>query len=63
VRFDHKDYLWCPRHANTPRQHECTRLITADAVKEAIRRIPGFGREAQAATSLAQARAARAREK
>ncbi len=31
-RFDHKDFLWCPRHANTPRQFECTRLITAAQV-------------------------------
>ena len=22
VRFDHKNFLWCPRHANTPRQFE-----------------------------------------
>ncbi len=43
VRFDHKDFLWCPRHAGTPRQFECTRLITAEAVKATIRRIPGFG--------------------
>ena len=42
-RFDHKDFLWCPRHANTPRQLECTRLITADQVKAVIRTIPGFG--------------------
>ena len=41
-RFDHHDFLWCPRHANTPRQFECTRLITADQVKDTIRRIPGF---------------------
>ncbi len=41
-RFDHHDFLWCPRHANTPRQFECTRLITADHVKDTIRRIPGF---------------------
>ena len=32
LRFDHKDFLWCPRHANTPRQFECTRLITASQV-------------------------------
>jgi autotransporter strand-loop-strand O-heptosyltransferase len=32
VRFDHKDFLWCPRHAGTPRQFECTRLITASQV-------------------------------
>ena len=50
-RFDHHDFLWCPRHVNTPRQFECTRLITAEHVKSAIRRIPGFGspREARAA--------------
>ncbi len=43
VMFDHKDFLWCPRHAGTARQFECTRLITAEAVKATIRRIPGFG--------------------
>jgi autotransporter strand-loop-strand O-heptosyltransferase len=42
VQFDHKDFLWCPRHAGTPRQFECTRLITAEAVKATLRRIPGF---------------------
>ncbi|HEV8679292.1 MAG TPA: autotransporter strand-loop-strand O-heptosyltransferase [Stellaceae bacterium] len=42
-RFDHHDFLWCPRHANTPRQFECTRLITAEQVKQVIRKIPGFG--------------------
>jgi autotransporter strand-loop-strand O-heptosyltransferase len=31
-RFDHKDFLWCPRHAGTSRQFECTRLITAEHV-------------------------------
>ena len=39
-RFDHKDFLWCPRHANTPRQFECTRLITADAVIQTLLKIP-----------------------
>jgi autotransporter strand-loop-strand O-heptosyltransferase len=43
VRFDHKDFLWCPRHKDTPRQFECTRLITAEQVKAVIRTIPGFG--------------------
>lgn len=43
VRFDHKDFLWCPRHKDTPRQFECTRLITVDHVKATIQRIPGFG--------------------
>ncbi len=42
-RFDHKDFLWCPRHKDTPRQFECTRHITAEQVKAALRTIPGFG--------------------
>jgi autotransporter strand-loop-strand O-heptosyltransferase len=42
IRFDHRDFLWCPRHAGTPRQFECTSLITAEQVKKAIMRIPGF---------------------
>jgi hypothetical protein len=42
LRFDHKDFLWCPRHKNMPRQFECTRLITVEQVKAAIRRIPTF---------------------
>jgi len=50
VRFDHQDYLWCPRHKGTPRQLECTRLITADAVKDVIRRIPAFRERHQGAT-------------
>jgi autotransporter strand-loop-strand O-heptosyltransferase len=36
--FDHKDFLWCPRHANTPRQFECTRLITSAHVIQTIDR-------------------------
>jgi autotransporter strand-loop-strand O-heptosyltransferase len=48
VRFDHKDFLWCPRHAGTSRQFECTRLITAEQVIGTIRTIPSF--VAQAAT-------------
>jgi autotransporter strand-loop-strand O-heptosyltransferase len=43
IRFNHKDFLWCPRHAGTPRQFECTRLITATLVIQVIRTIPGFG--------------------
>jgi autotransporter strand-loop-strand O-heptosyltransferase len=41
-RFDHKDYLWCPRHAGTSRQFECTRLITAAQVIATLTRIPGL---------------------
>ena len=45
-RFDHKDFLWCPRHAGEPRQFECTRLITAAHVNQVIQRLPGFGAHA-----------------
>ena len=45
VRFDHKDFLWCPRHAGTARQFECTRLITAAQVIATLRRVPGFERQ------------------
>jgi autotransporter strand-loop-strand O-heptosyltransferase len=41
-RFDHKDFLWCPRHKDTPRQFECTRLITGAQVKATIKQIPKF---------------------
>jgi autotransporter strand-loop-strand O-heptosyltransferase len=34
--FDNNDFLWCPRHAGTSRQFECTRLITTDLVKRVI---------------------------
>ncbi len=49
--FDHKDFLWCPRHANTPRQFECTRLITPAHVMRVIESIPRFA--SQAATPMA----------
>jgi len=42
LRFDHKDFMWCPRHAGTDRQFECTRLITPHQVIETIKRMPGF---------------------
>lgn len=40
--FDHFDFMWCPRHKGTDRQFECTKLITTDFVKSAIKNIPGF---------------------
>jgi autotransporter strand-loop-strand O-heptosyltransferase len=40
--FDRTDFLTCPRHRDTPRQFECTRLITVEQVKSVIRTIPGF---------------------
>lgn len=44
LRFDHHDFMWCPRHKDTPRQFECTRLITPDQVKATISKIPNFGK-------------------
>ncbi len=41
-RFDHHDYLWCPKHQGTPRHWECSRGITASPVIAAIQRIPEF---------------------
>jgi autotransporter strand-loop-strand O-heptosyltransferase len=42
LRFDHKDFLWRPRHKDTPRQFECTRSITPEQVKQTIARLPGW---------------------
>ncbi len=42
VDFDHYDFLWCPRHKNTPRHFECTRLISAVQVIRMIKTIPTF---------------------
>jgi autotransporter strand-loop-strand O-heptosyltransferase len=55
-RFDHKDFMYCPRHKDTPRQFECTRLITVEQVKATLQRIPGFGEGVKAATDQAQTR-------
>jgi autotransporter strand-loop-strand O-heptosyltransferase len=41
--FDRQDFFTCPRHKGSPRQFECTRLITAEQVMATIKRIPGFG--------------------
>jgi autotransporter strand-loop-strand O-heptosyltransferase len=40
--YNRQDFFCCPRHQDTPRQFECSRLITAAQVKQTIRRIPGF---------------------
>ena len=36
--FQHNDFMWCPRHQNTPRHFECTRLITAAHVNAQVDR-------------------------
>lgn len=46
VMFDHQDFMWCPRHKDTPRQFECTRFITPEQVKKVIRTIPAFAEQA-----------------
>ncbi|MBW4023688.1 MAG: autotransporter strand-loop-strand O-heptosyltransferase [Proteobacteria bacterium] len=51
--FESGDFLWCPRHKDTPRMFECSRLITAHHVIGAIRRVP-----AVAALTAARATAA-----
>ncbi len=38
LRFKHDDFMWCPRHQNTSRHFECTRLITGSHVISAIDR-------------------------
>jgi autotransporter strand-loop-strand O-heptosyltransferase len=54
LRFDHTDFLWCPRHAGTPRQFECTRLITPAQVIGTLNKIPGLiDRTAPAASARA----------
>jgi autotransporter strand-loop-strand O-heptosyltransferase len=45
-RFDHKDYLFCPRHKGTDRQFECTRLITGTQVINTLKRVPGLAKAA-----------------
>ena len=39
LNFDHYDFFWCPRHKNTPRQYECSRLITGKQVIGHIKRL------------------------
>jgi autotransporter strand-loop-strand O-heptosyltransferase len=51
--FNRFDFMTCPRHKDSPRQFECSRLITSDQVKSTIKRIPGFG-SAKAKVSSSQ---------
>lgn len=46
--FDHFDFLWCPRHKNSDRHFECTKLISAEQVITTIKKIPTFhGKEGE----------------
>lgn len=51
-RFDHKDFLWCPRLAGTPRQFECTRLITASVSSTCLQKSRSSGNHRKAATRM-----------
>lgn len=44
-RFEHDNFLWCPRHANTSRHWECSRGITSNLVINAIKNIPVFNQK------------------
>jgi autotransporter strand-loop-strand O-heptosyltransferase len=48
VSYNRHDFFTCPRHKDTPRQFECTRLITAEQVKAVIRTIPAFAARSKA---------------
>lgn len=39
IEFDHGDFAWCPRHAGTDRQFECSRLITPQHVIRTVGRL------------------------
>ncbi len=43
--FDRNVPVWCPKHAGTPREIECTKAITPKMVEDTIRRIPEFQRQ------------------
>ena len=55
--FDRHDFFSCPRHNDTARQFECTRLITAEQVIATIKRIPAFARRNVTRTVTAPERA------
>ena len=38
TRFDHADFMWCPRHQGTSRHFECTKLITGVHVASMVER-------------------------
>lgn len=42
--FDQNVPVWCPRHVGTPREIECTRVITPKMVQDTIMKIPAVQR-------------------
>ena len=47
-RFQHTDFMWCPRHQNTARHFECTKLITGAQVSAMLDKALADGRRASA---------------
>ena len=43
-RFNHHDFLWCPKHKDSERQFECTRLITSEKVINTINNMRGVNK-------------------
>lgn len=41
-RFDKSNWMWCPRHEDTPRHFECHKLITSDKLINSIRENEGI---------------------
>lgn len=41
IFFDATKAVWCPRHEGTPREIECTKVISPQMVQNTIRQIPG----------------------
>jgi hypothetical protein len=54
ARFDHQDFLWCPRHAGTSRQCERTRLTSTEQARQIIERIPDVLRQSVASDAIAR---------
>ena len=39
IEFERMNYMWCPRHANTERDFECTKMISPEQVEKTINRL------------------------
>jgi len=39
IEFDRTNYMWCPRHANTERDFECTKMIAYEQVELMINQV------------------------
>lgn len=44
IEFDKSDWMFCPRHKNTDRQFECSKLITTDMVMNAVGKLISLNR-------------------